>query len=82
MIRVNMTKARNIHKEHLRRLREPKFADLDKAFMLAIENDDKAAQKEIAKQKKALRDVTNDPATEAAQTPEELKAVVPDVLKG
>lgn len=82
MIKVNMTKAKEIHRENLRKLREPLFTPLDTAFMKALEAGDAAAQAEIAAKKQALRDVTKAPGIEAAQTPEELKAVVPDVLKG
>ena len=35
---------------------------------------------EIRAYKQALRDVPQDPRIDAAQTPEELKAIVPDAL--
>lgn len=78
MITVNMDKARDIHRNAMRQAREPKFKELDVAYMVAIERGQDTA--EIIAQKQALRDVTKDPAIDAAQTTEELKAVWPEVL--
>lgn len=80
MIRVNMDKARDIKRNMIRAERADKFTALDVAFMVAVESGDKAAQAQISNKKKALRDCTQDPAIEAAQTPEELKAVRPQAL--
>jgi len=79
MIIVNMEKARDIHRNALRQAREPKFKDLDIAYMVAVERGQDTT--EIVAKKQALRDVTKDPAIEAAQTTDELKAVWPDILK-
>lgn len=79
-ITVDMTKAVEIQKDRLRLLRAPMFADLDVAFIQALESGDAIAQADIANQKQALRDVTDDPAIAAATTPEELKAAIPSVL--
>jgi hypothetical protein len=49
--------------------------------MRAQEQGDQAKADEIAAKKQALRDVTADPAIDAATTPDELKAVRPDVLE-
>jgi hypothetical protein len=78
MITVNMEKARNIHREKMRAARTPLLAALDVAFQRALEQNANTAT--IVAQKQALRDVTSDPAIEAAQTVEELKAVWPEVL--
>jgi len=78
MITVNMEKARNIHREKMRAARAPLLAALDVAFQRALEQNANTAT--IVAQKQALRDVTSDPAIEAAQTVEELKAVWPEVL--
>lgn len=78
---VDMVKAREIHKDHLRRLRKPKMEALDVEFMRAVERGDAVAQAAIAAKKQALRDVTIDPRIMSAATPEELKAVMPDALK-
>lgn len=78
----DMVKAREIHKNHMRKARTPLMADLDTQYMRADElGPSGAAQKaQITAQKNALRDVTADPGIEAAQTPEDLKAVWPSVL--
>ena len=58
-----------------------KLAALDVEYQHADERGDVAEKARIAAKKQALRDVTADPAIEAAQTPEALKAVWPDILK-
>jgi hypothetical protein len=80
-IAVNMPKARDIHRDYLRRLRGPLLKQLDVEFMQAVERDSAADKARIAAQKQTLRDVTTDPAIEAASTPEEHKAVIPQVLR-
>jgi hypothetical protein len=80
-IEINMVKARDAHRDHLRRLRAPKLADLDIEYQRADERGDLLAKRDIAARKQALRDVTADPAIEAAKTPDELRAVIPVVLK-
>lgn len=80
MITVNMNKAREIKKDLIRLERDPKLAELDVAFMKAVEQGDTALQAEIATKKQALREATDDPAIQAASTPEELKAIVPAAL--
>jgi len=77
MINVNMDKAREIKKDMIRAERAPKLAELDVAFMRAVEAGDADLQASIAAQKEALRNATADPAITAASTPDELKAVVP-----
>lgn len=76
-VRVNMARAREIHKDRLREWRKPLLAALDVRYMCADEIGDAAKKAEIAAKKQALRDVTADPAIEAAATPEELLAVMP-----
>lgn len=79
---VDMAKARGIHRARLRRMRAPMLESLDAEYMRADETGDQQAKRAIAKRKQALRDVTDDPAIEVAMTPDELKAVVPDALRG
>ena len=79
---VDMPKAREIHKERLRVKRLPLMDALDVAYSRADEQGDQSKKREIAAKKQALRDVTADPAIEAAQTPEELKNVIPEALRG
>lgn len=76
----DMEKCRDLHRQHLRSLRAPKLAALDVEYMRADESGDSAKKAEIAAMKRTLRDVTADPGIEAAQTPEELKIVIPAVL--
>jgi len=72
-VEVDMTSARNIHKDNLRAERKPRLADLDVQYMKALEAGSGAA--EIAAQKQTLRDITNDARIAAATTPDELKAL-------
>lgn len=77
----DMVKARNIHRDALRALRKAKLEALDIAYQRADEDGNVAAKAAIAAKKRALRDVTSDPAIEAAATPEALKAVLPEALR-
>lgn len=77
----DLPKCREIHKQRLRELRAPKLAALDVEYMRALEAGDSAKAAEIASKKQALRDVTKDPAIAKAKTPDELKSVLPDVLR-
>jgi hypothetical protein len=87
---TDMPKARNIHRERLRAMRAPLLEALDIEDMRAVEegllsptpNVNLAKRRDIAARKQALRDVTADPGIEAAQTPEQLKAVIPVALRG
>ena len=81
-VAVDMPAAREIHRDYLRALRAPILAKLDTEYMRADEAGDVAAKARIAAQKQALRDVTADPAIEAAKTPEALAAVLPAALRG
>jgi hypothetical protein len=76
----DMPKAREIHKNYMRRARTPLLADLDTQYMRADEAGNGASKAQIAAQKQALRDVTADPGIAAAQTVEELKQVWPSIL--
>ena len=80
MITVDMTKAREIKRDMIRTERKPLLEKLDVEFMRAQEAGDTTLQQEIAARKQALRDVTADPAIDAATTPDELKAVRPAIL--
>ena len=77
---VDMPKAREMRKDKLRILRAPKLAALDIEYNRADEAGNTTLKAEIAAKKKALRDVTIDPAIAAAITPEQLKAVMPAIL--
>jgi len=77
---TDMTKAREIKRDQLRAERKPLLEQLDVEFMRAQEQGDQTKADEIAAQKQALRDVTADPAIDAATTPDELKAARPEAL--
>lgn len=72
MINVNMTKARDIHRDKVRQARNPKLAAKDVEFQRALETGADTAAIVAAKQ--ALRDAPAAPAIDAASTPDELKA--------
>jgi len=80
-VSVDMPKAREIHKNKLRELRKPKLEALDTVYLRADEISDTVEKARIATLKQQLRDVTADPGIEAAQTPEALKAVMPNILR-
>ena len=73
----DMDKARDIHKDMMRRARQPMLEALDVSYQRADESGDSAAKQAIVERKKALRDITADPAIEAAKTPAELSKIWP-----
>ena len=77
----DMPRAREIHRDKMRRVRAPLLAALDIEAIRASEAGDTTKAQDVARRKQALRDVTADPRIDAARTPEELKAVWPDVMK-
>ncbi len=66
-----MSKAKNIHRENIRRARAPKLAELDVEFQKALETSSDTTA--IVSKKKALRDAPADSAIEAAKTDADLK---------
>lgn len=81
-IGINITKAKDIKLDMVRAERAPLLTQLDVEFMRAVEAGDTVKQSEIAAKKQALRDATKDPAILQATTIEELKAAVPEALRG
>lgn len=71
----DMEKCREIQRDHIRAERKPKLEQLDMEYLRALEKADKVKQKEIADQKQVLRDATDNPAIDAAATPDELKLI-------
>ena len=69
---VNITKAKEIHKENIRSARTEKLAELDIEFQRALETS--ADTTSIVSKKKALRDAPANTAIDAATTEAELKA--------
>ena len=80
-ISVNMSKARAIHLEEIRRVRNAELVNEDGTCMRAVEAGDTDTQATIATKKQTLRDI---PATfditTGVDTPEKLKAKWPTEL--
>tara|TARA_R100001463_G_scaffold135711_1_gene199444 strand:- start:639 stop:896 length:258 start_codon:yes stop_codon:yes gene_type:complete len=69
---IDMAKAREIHKKHIRTARTPKLAELDVEFQKAQETS--ADTSAIVAKKQALRDAPADSAIAAASDAAALKA--------
>ena len=80
-VNVDMTKARAIHLEEIRRVRNEELVKEDVTFMRAVEDADTDAQATIKTKKQTLRDIpaTFDITTDV-DTPEKLKAKWPTEL--
>ena len=72
IIKTDMTKAKEIHKEKIRSARVNKLTALDIEFQKALETGSDTAA--IVSKKQALRDAPADSAIESATTEAELKA--------
>ena len=81
-ITINMPKAIEIAQNMVRGERAPLLAALDIEMMRAIEAGDATKQAEVVAKKQVLRDATQAPLLLTAQTPEQLKAAIPQVLQG
>lgn len=81
VVKVNMPKARGIHMDHIRVVRNAELVKEDITFMRAVEAGDASAQSTVATKKQVLRDI---PATfditTGVTTPELLKAKWPTEL--
>ena len=80
-VNVDMTKARAIHLEEIRRVRNEELVKEDVTFMRAVEDGDTDAQATIKTKKQTLRDLpaTFDITTDV-DTPEALKSKWPTEL--
>ena len=72
IIKTDMAKAREIHKDRIRNVRTLKLAELDIEFQKALETS--SSTTEIVNKKKALRDAPADSAIASADTEAKLKA--------
>lgn len=79
MIKINVEKAKDIHKEYMRRVRKPLLEQKDVEYMRALEINDKQKVAKVVAEKQALRDVTN-LVTEAKITSTDVNEVT-DQLK-
>jgi hypothetical protein len=72
IIKTDMAKAREIHKDRIRNVRTLKLAELDIEFQKALETG--ASTTDIVSKKQELRDAPADSAIAAASNEAELKA--------
>ena len=72
LIKIDMAKARELHKTKIREARKPLLEALDVEFQKALEKGSDTAA--IVSKKQALRDAPADSAIDAATTDAELKA--------
>ena len=72
IIKIDMAKAREIHKTNIREARTPKLAELDIEFQKALETG--ASTTDIVAKKQALRDAPADSDIDAATDDAGLKA--------
>lgn len=78
---VNMPRARGIHLDRIRVVRNAKLQELDITWMKAVESGDTAAQAAIAKAKQILRDIpTTFDLVAGVDTPTQLHAKWPAEL--
>ena len=80
-VNVNMTKARVIHMDNIRAIRNRELAAKDISFMRAVEDGNADAQATIKTEKQNLRDIPQTfDITTGVDTPEQLKEKWPDGL--
>lgn len=79
-VKIDLNKAKEIHKNSIRRVRRSLLESLDIQFQRALETGEDTST--IVAQKNALRDATNNPAIDSAASPEELKATWNEKLLG
>jgi hypothetical protein len=72
-INVDMAKARAIHMDAIRVVRDAELVAQDIKFMRAVEAGDTGAQATIATQKQVLRDIPQTFDLKSARTPAQLK---------
>ena len=71
-VEVDLDKAKEVHREYIRRERKEKLAALDIEFQRALETGDTSA---VVAKKQVLRDATADSAIESATSLAELRAL-------
>jgi hypothetical protein len=78
----DMVKARNVHRDILRKNRLRLMDDLDIEYQRADEAADQQKKRDVAARKQKLRDVTADPRIEAADNVDALRALTLETLVG
>jgi hypothetical protein len=81
MIKINLEKALEIHKQKIRERREIVFKDLDIQFMKALEAGNTILSTEIGTKKQALRDIPDIDISNVS-TLDELKEIWNEELLG
>lgn len=76
-VEVDMGRARDVWRDHIRRRRRPLLEALDVEAVRADEDGHAEGKARVVERKKRLRDAPADKRIEDAQTPEELIAVDP-----
>ena len=80
-ITINLTKAKDIAKDNLRKERTPVLATLDVQFMRAVETGNTSQQTAIAEQKQELRDITTHSSITGATTVDGLKTAMNTLIE-
>jgi len=80
-VQVNMSKARVIHMDRIRKMRDTELTALDGPYMKALEVGDTVEQQRIAGLKQKLRDIPQKYDLSVFKTPEKLKAFWPKELE-
>lgn len=80
-VAVNMDRARTIHLDRIREVRNAALVALDVETMKAVGKGDPEVLGTVEAQKQALRDIPQVLDLTVAQTPDELKAIWPEELK-
>ena len=74
IIKTDMAKAKELHRDKIREERQPLLNALDIEFQKALETDDATKKAEVIAKKQALRDAPADTAIDAATDEAGLKA--------
>jgi len=80
--KVNMVKARQVHMDHIRVVRDAELGKLDLSALRAFEDGDLLAQVRTATLKQTLRDIPQTFDLTPFPTPAALKAAWPEGLGG
>lgn len=80
-VSVDMPKACNIHMNNLRVVRNKMLYQLDIDYMRADERGDIKSKADVSTKKQQLRDIPQKYDLTVAKTPDELKNMIPDLLK-
>ena len=73
IIKTDMAKAKELHRDKIREERQPLLDALDVEFQKALETDDATKKAEVIAKKQALRDAPADSAIDAATDEASLK---------